>query len=65
MKTCDFTLREFGRRCKSGQQATQIARVRYNPREQDVFYLCEACAKQMTEDIRKTNSEISVRPFAA
>ena len=63
---CDFTAREFGRKCRStANKATTIARIRYNPKEQDVFYLCDECAKRFVEDHLKTNNEVKIRPLAA
>jgi hypothetical protein len=63
---CDFASREFGRKCKnSTTRASQIARIRYNAREEDVFYLCDECAKRFVADNLNSNSEVKLRPLAA
>ena len=62
MKYCDFTTKEFKQRCRSAPAAKTV-RVRYNDREEDVFYLCAKCASAMADEARGKGWQIAERDY--
>lgn len=64
MKSCDFTTNEFKRKCRDGK-VSKTVRVKYNDREEDVFYLCEKCTDNITKEAEMKGWQLVARDYAS
>ncbi len=61
MRICDYGTPEFKRKCRNN--ATKTVRVKYNDREQDVFYLCEKCSQSLNNEAVSKKWQITIRDY--
>jgi len=61
-KACDYSSSEFGKKCNR-LLATKLVRITYGPMDEDVFYLCDACALLAEQDAKKKKGQVKIRDF--